>query len=222
MSSRAEREKVVAVLLAAHGQTFANELGIPLEKNTPSVLFRWWCASLLLSAAIRTPIAILAADALFARGWTTARKLAESRWEDRVHVLNQAGYARYDESTATMLSEGARRLLDDYRGDLRKLRERAAQKPQDERRLLKEFKGIGDVGADIFCREIQTVWHELYPFADAKALKAARALDLGVNAHQLATLVDRADYARFIAALVRAGLLRNYGEISTQLQTIRT
>jgi hypothetical protein len=40
-----------------------------------------------------------------------------------------------------------------------------------------EFKGIGDAGADIFCREVQIVWDELYPFADRKALATASKLD---------------------------------------------
>lgn len=50
-----------------------------------------------------------AAEALFARGWTTAQKLADSRWDARVSALNQAGYGRYDESTASMLGDGATR-----------------------------------------------------------------------------------------------------------------
>jgi hypothetical protein len=213
MGSKTERERIVAALLATHGLTFAGELGIALEKNRPPVLFRWWCASLLLSARIRTPIAMRAAEALFASGWTTAQKLADSHWDERVRILNQAGYARYDESTASMLGDGATRLLDEYRGDLRNLRAQADRKPQEERRLLKEFKGIGDVGANIFCREVQGVWHEHYPFADAKALQAARALGLGEDVHQLAALVDRADFVRLVAALVRANLLGDCREI---------
>lgn len=209
MSGKAERRMRAETLLEEHGQTFAGELGIRLEKNTPSALFRWWCASLLLSARIRAPIALQAARGLFESGWTTAPKLAGSRWQERVHVLNRAGYARYDETTARMLGEGAARIVGEYRGDLRNLRARADCRPHDERRLLKEFKGIGDVGADIFCREVQIAWTELYPFADAKALRAARVLDLGDDARQLATLVDKADFVRLIAALVRVSLGRS-------------
>ena len=211
MNSRTEREEIAARLLDEHGLTFAGQLEIYLEKNTPSVLFQWWCASLLLSARIQTSIAMRAANALFARGWTTSRKLADSSWDDRVRVLNNAGYARYDERTATMLGNGAERVLNEYRGDLRKLRARAARRPEDERKLLKEFKGIGDVGADIFCREIQIVWHELYPFADAKALQAAGALGLGTDVRQLASLVQGVDFARLVAALIRTGQRRNKG-----------
>lgn len=103
--------------------------------------------------------------------------------------------------------------MDEYRGDLRNLRAQADRKPREERKLLKEFKGIGNVGADIFCREGQVVWHELYPFADAKALQAARALGLGEDGPQLAALVDRTNYVRLIAVLVRANLLGDTEEI---------
>jgi hypothetical protein len=69
-------------------------------------------------------------------------------------------------------------------------------------------KGVGDVGADIFCREVQAPWAELYPFADGKALKVAARLDLGRDAPSLARLVDRRDLPRLIAGLVRIGLER--------------
>ena len=45
--------------------------------------------------------------ALTRRGWTSARKMAASTWEERTHVLNGAGYARYDESTSAKLGEAA-------------------------------------------------------------------------------------------------------------------
>jgi hypothetical protein len=47
---------------------------------------------------------------------------------------------------------------------------RSRARSRRECKLLKEFKGIGDVGANIFCREAQIAWDELYPFADRKAL----------------------------------------------------
>ena len=72
-----------------------------------------------------------------------------------------------------MLGDTALMLLDKYRGDLRQLRAAAGRDPRRERLLLKECKGIGEVGADIFCREAQITWDELFPFADRRALEAA-------------------------------------------------
>jgi hypothetical protein len=69
---------------------------------------------------------------------------------------------------------------------------------------LKEVKGLGDVGVDIFFREAQAAWEELYPFADKRALQTARNLGLPDDADKLAERVDRKDFPRLVAALVRA------------------
>ncbi|MFP4002242.1 MAG: hypothetical protein ACLFV8_00600 [Alphaproteobacteria bacterium] len=208
-----EQQCLVRALLEEHGRLYSDELGIDLSKNTPSVLFRWLCASLLLSARISSELAMKAARALSDAGWTTAQKMAGSTWEERVKVLNRSGYARYDESTSRMLGDTVAHMIDRYDGDLRRLREEAGQSPGRERKLLKEFKGVGDVGADIFFRETQTAWEELYPFADKKALSAAGRLDLPGSADGLAALAGKKDFARLVAALVRTSLSRDYEDV---------
>jgi hypothetical protein len=213
MASRREQEGIARVVLDAYGQTFAGELSIPVERNTPSALFRLLCAALLFSARIRAGAAANAARALADHGWTTPGKLAASTWEDRTRVLNGAGYARYDERTSTMLGETAALLLDEYAGDLRRLRKAAGHDPAAERRRLKAFKGIGDVGVDIFFREVQVAWDELYPFADRTALKAAERLGLPASARELADLVDTDDFTRLVAGLVRVHLAKAYSDI---------
>ena len=169
------QEKIIEALMQRHGQTFCDKLSIPIEQGTPSPLFRWLVASILFSARINADIACAAARALSEAGWRTAQAMAESTWEERTEVLNRAGYARYDESTSRMLGESAQMLLEQYKGDLRILRETAGAEPQAERERLKAFKGLGDVGVDIFFREVQTIWDELYPFLDRHALDAARS-----------------------------------------------
>lgn len=211
MSSRPAR---IRLLLETHGRTFSGELGIRLDDGTPSPLFRWLVASTLLSARIGWDIAMNAAQALSDRGWTTAEKMADSTWEQRTQVLNSSGYARYDESTSRMLGDSVEILMDKYGGDLRRLREAARRDPGDERKLLKEFKGIGEVGADIFFREVQTAWDELFPFADRRALEAAKRLQLEEDAASLAGQVRREDFPRLVAALVRVSLSRDYDRFS--------
>lgn len=191
-------------LLRAHGRTYAAEIGFDPAKNTPSPLFRLLCASLLFSARISGDIAVSAAKALASQGWTTAKKLSDSSWEQRTRTLNEAGYARYDERTATMLGETADFLLERYGGDLRKLREEAGREVEAERRLLKRCKGIGDVGVDIFFREAQGAWDELYPFLDKRARDSADGLGIGDDPRALARLVDKSDFPRLASALVRA------------------
>ena len=204
--ARSDQQQIIDALLEEHGQTYAGQLGIALEDGTPSPLFRWLCAALLMSARIRAGAAVDAARALADQGWTTAAKMAASTWEERTRTLNRAGYARYDESTARMLGDTAAMLQDKYQGDLRKLRDAAEREPQRERELLEECKGLGEVGVDIFMREAQIVWPELYPFADRKALEAAAQLGLDDDPHALADRVPRKDFPRLLTALVRASL----------------
>lgn len=65
-----------------------------------------------MSARIRSGIAVDATLALADHGWTTPAKLALASWAERAKVLNQSGYARYDERTSTMLAETAELLID--------------------------------------------------------------------------------------------------------------
>ena len=212
---RPGKHRIAEALLERHGRTFANELGIDVAANTPSPRFRLLVASILFSARIGHRIAFAAARALADQGWTTPQKLARTTWAQRVRVLNRAGYARYDESTSRMLGDTCTLLLERYRGDLRRLREQAGRDPRRERALLKEFKGIGDVGVDIFFREAQVAWEELYPFADRRALRAAERLGLSTDAHRLARLIDgdAREFATLAAALIRVGLERDYDRV---------
>lgn len=201
-----EHDRVVEALLQRHGQTYAAEAGIDVAAHTPAPLFQTLCLALLFSAPIRASQAVEAMRALLECGWTTPEHMAEATWQQRVDVLNRSGYARFDEKTSTMLAEASEWLLDRYRGDLRRLRDEADNDPEKERERLKVVKGVGDVGVDIFFRETQTAWPELYPFADAKALEGAEALGLPERADDLAGLVEADRFATLVSALVRMQL----------------
>jgi hypothetical protein len=114
---------------------------------------------------------------------------------------------------ATKLGALAERLLSDYQGDLREMRKRANRDGVREHQLVQDFKGIGTVGADIFCREAQIAWKELYPFADRLALGCAKDLGLNPKPSTLADLVSPGDFARLVAALVRVRLADGENEI---------
>jgi hypothetical protein len=140
--------------------------------------------------------------------------MAGTTWDQRVAELNDAGYARYQERTATMLGDLSELLLERWDGDLRQLREEAGRDPRQERTLLKQVKGLGDVGVDIFFREIQATWSEVAPFADRRALRASQQLGLGGSAEELRRLAgsDR-EVTRLVAALVRAGFENDLQEL---------
>jgi hypothetical protein len=184
-------------LLQDHGKTYAQEAGITL-RDKPSPLYQLSVLALLQSTRIRANIAVTAARELFDAGYKTPQRMLDATWQQRVDALGRGGYVRYDESTATRLSEGAQLLLDTYRGDLRKMRS-----PHKE---IQQLPGIADTGADIFCREAQAVWPRLRPFFDQRALAAAKHHGLPTDPHRLAGLVKPDQIAVLAAALVRAEL----------------
>ena len=71
------------------------------------------------------------------------------------------------ESTADM-------VIEKYEGNLEKLREAAGKDPKKEMKLIREFKGVGETAVNIFCREAQLLWEELFPFADERTLETWR------------------------------------------------
>lgn len=206
-------ERLVSAVLDRHGRTFTQSLGIEVAENTPAPLFQTLCLSLLFSARIRASIAVDAMRALLDAGWTTADHMARANWQARVRVLNDAGYARFDEKTSTMLGEASNLLIERYGGDLRRLRRQADRQPAEERRLLKEFNGIGDVGVDIFFRDVQAAWTELRPFVDSKATEGARRIGLPTSASALSELVSERDFPRLVTALVRMELADDSEEV---------
>lgn len=209
----AGQDRLVRQLLDRHGTTFGEQVGIDPRANKPAALFGQLCVALPASARISADIAQAAAHALREHGWNSARAMAESSWDARAKTLNQAGYARYDERTATMLGQTAELLMERYSGDLRRLREAAGRDPDEERALLKEFKGIGDVGVDVFFREVQGAWDELYPFIDRRAAEGAQALGLPTEAGDLAGLVPKTRFPQLAAALVRSKLAHDAADI---------
>lgn len=194
-------------LLREYGRTHAEEAGIHL-RDTPSPLYQLLTLCVLFSVRIKADIAVAAARELFGAGMRTPRAMLEASWQDRVDALGRAHYRRYDESTATALGAGAELLLDQYGGDLRRLREKADGDPGRVRELLREVPRIGPVGADIFCREAQGVWPELRPAFDDRARHAAGELGLPRTPEGLAELVAAQDLPKLAAALVRVELTK--------------
>ncbi|MEV8565306.1 endonuclease [Streptomyces sp. NPDC051322] len=192
-------------LLDTCGRTFAAEAGIGL-RDTPQPLYRLLVLACLLSARIRSSVAVAAARDLSESGMRDARSMREATWQERVDSLGRGGYRRYDERTATQLGDGAQLVLDKYGGDLRKMRGEADGDVEHLRRLLQEVQGLGPAGANIFLREVQGIWTEAAPLLDAKALQGAAAVGLPEDARRLARLVDTETLPAFAAALVRVAL----------------
>jgi endonuclease III len=202
----ADAQDVVAELLSRHGRTFSEELSADVPADTAEAMFRLLVFATLASARIRTAAAVEASNALFEKGWTSPAVLAETTWEDRVEVLNKNGYARYDESAARILGDSCGYLLETYDGDVRAVRDEADHHRDREHTLLMQFKGIGPVGADIFLREAQAGWDELIPYVDGRTRQTARDLGLPRDPRRLLDLVERDQFPRLVAAIVRSRL----------------
>jgi endonuclease III len=198
-----ETENVVRRLIDEAGGTYAEEAGIRL-KDQPMPLFQLLVLAMLASKPIDASIATKAARELFATGLRTPAAVVDGDRQTAIKAFGRAGYARYDESSATRLCDMATVVRDEYGGDLRHLAADCKEDRDAAVAALQQFKGIGQTGADIFMREVQDVWSWVRPYFDDRALAAARDLGLPAQPERLEKLAPRT--APLAAALVRASL----------------
>ena len=196
--------KLVENLLTQAGTTYADEAGIKLD-DKPMPLFQLLVLCMLASKPIGASIAVAAAREVFEAGMRTPRAVLGAKRTDMIAAFGRAHYVRYDESSATRLTEIATAVDAEYGGDLRRLAERGGHDTKAAKRLLKQFTGIGDTGADIFLREVQDTWPWVRPYFDDRAVTAARELGLPTRTDALAALAPRHN-AELAAALVRVFL----------------
>lgn len=194
-------KELVRRLLRRAGTTYAQEAGIRL-RNQPMPLFQLLMLCMLASKPIDSAVAARAARELFKSGLRTPHKVLEADHRTVVDALGRAHYRRYDESSATMLAELAEAVQANYGGDLRMLAERSGRDVDAAAAALKDFKGIGEVGASIFLREVQDVWPWARSTFDDRALDAARDLGLPSDVDELGAL-SQGRNAELAAALVR-------------------
>ena len=178
--------------------------GIRLN-DEPMPLFQLLVLCMLASKPIDAAIAMRGARELFTAGLRTPKAVLAADRQTMINAFGRAHYVRYDESSATRLTEMAQRVRDEYSGDLREIAGRGHRDVGDTKRMLTGFKGIGDTGADIYLREVQDVWPWVRPYFDDRAIGTAKQLGLPTDPAQLGALAPRAN-ARLAAALVRASL----------------
>lgn len=199
-----EAERLVRRLLTVAGTTYAAEAGVRI-KDKPMPLFQLLVLCMLASKPIEATIAMRAGHELFADGLRTPKAVLASDRGTMIRAFGRAHYVRYDESSATRLTDMAERVRDEYSGDLRELARRSEHDVRAAARLLKQFNGIGDTGADIFLREVQDVWPWVRPYFDKRAIAGAEMLGLPADRAALGRMAP-GDNARLAAALVRASL----------------
>ena len=182
-----KREEVVRRLLKVAGTTYAAEAGVKIH-DKPMPLFQLLVLCMLASKPIDAAIAMSAGRELFKAGLRSPKAVLASDRRTMISAFGRAHYVRYDESSATRLTDMAERIRDEYHGDLRQIAESSRHDVAAAKRMLKKFKGIGDTGADIYLREVQDVWPWVRPYFDSRATAAARQLGLPAQPAKLGAL----------------------------------
>jgi len=198
------KPQVVRRLLDVAGTTYADEARIKIG-DKPKPLFQLLVLCMLASKPIDASIAVAAARELFKAGLRTPEAVLASDRQTMIDAFGRAHYVRYDESSATRLTDMAKLVHDQYSDDLRDIAESSRHEVAGARRMLKKFKGIGDTGADIYLREVQDTWTWVRPYFDDRARATAKKLGLPSDPEALGALAPRAN-ARLAAALVRVSL----------------
>lgn len=215
-----DRWKMIRELLDMHGRGFAGELGIRVTNN-PARLFGLLVLSILAQPDIDPRKAAAAAQALFERGWTTAHELVRTEEAERAEVLETADYPGDSEEAARALGDSAEVLAERYEGDLRQLRSEVDGDRERLRDRLSQLPGMTDTGIDVFLRDAQAIWQDIAPFADPRALAAAKQLELASSADELLELVRAGGaekLAWLVGALVLVDLEQEYDEVQRRMQ----
>lgn len=164
-------KKAVRLLSETPDRTYAQQSGIRL-KDRPTPLFQLLVLALLASRPNTVDAAVRVARQLFRSGLRSPRAVIES---DRRSVV-----ASLDAMTAARLNAMATRVRDEFDGDLRNLGVRCGHDAGRVADEVQTFSGIDSSGADVFLREVQTVWRLLPPQAErwavATGLDGRRAL----------------------------------------------
>ena len=154
--------------------SYSEELSLNLTK--PNDRFLWFLASILFSNRISADIALKTIKRFEEEELSTPDKILEAGWDHLVQVLDSGGYTRYDFSTATYLLDTMEKLKKEY-GNLDEVH-RQAEDPGDLENKLKEFKGLGPTGVNIFLRELRGTWEKAQHVPSKYAVEVAEKVGI--------------------------------------------
>jgi endonuclease III len=172
-------------------QSYSDELGLDLLKAEDR--FKWFLAAILFAKRISAETAKQTYQCFEQEDLTNPDAIFEAGWDRLVEVLDSGGYIRYDFSTATNLLGIMKTLKEEY-GDLERLHAESIDAADLENRL-REFRGVGPMGVNIFLRELRGIWVKAKPRPSPMALVMAQKIGLELK-----------DVERFESQLVRLNL----------------
>ncbi|KAL4889461.1 COPI associated protein-domain-containing protein [Aspergillus ambiguus] len=156
--------------------------GTPIKQPltaSAEILLAMVIDAMLKSRPISHDLSQRAVNKLLDEGYHDIHKLESTSWEDMTMVLKDGGYNRYREQGATNLGQLAQFLNEKYDGDLNNLWEEAHHDRARTRELIREIKGLGDLGVDLFFNNVQSVWTPIAPFVDGRSLETAEQVGIG-------------------------------------------
>ncbi len=192
--------------LCSNFPLYSEDLGIDLTK--PSGRFKWFLASILFGARISEKIAMKTYKTFEKYNILSPRKILDAGWDELVRRLDEGGYVRYDFSTATKLLNIMKMLKEKY-GSLEKLYANSRSTEELKSKLM-GFKGIGEVTAQIFLRELRGVWKIDVPVS-VKAAEMAERMNIALEEFEGEELTRVED------ALVK--LYLRYGKKGKRIET---
>ncbi|KAL2429610.1 hypothetical protein ABEF95_008186 [Exophiala dermatitidis] len=209
----------IATLISKYGTLpLSNTDVLDPQSPTPETMLALLLNAIFSSARISHELAAKTLATAIKAGYHKIDTLKKSSWDERTKVLTEGGYTRYREKTATALGELVEFLEEKYQGDLNNLLpgSKTDSSPSEVRKRLKEIKGLGDVGVDIFFDTAQGVWPCLAPFIDPRSAKTAEAIgipgDAGALWESKEVNRDPMTMARLAAALTTVRLEKREGE----------
>ena len=208
--------KVTTLLIKNLGRRYSEILGINLRKGDDYEIFKWFLASVLFGAPINETSVIRTYKCFERRGVLTPEKILKKGWHGLVEILDEGGYTRYDFKTSDKLLEVIGNLIAKHEGSLSLLHEQALNSSDLEKRLKDLGKGIGEVTASIFLRELRRLWKKADPKPTPLVILAAKNLELIREESPERALMELKDFwrknkvagkafANFETALLRLG-----------------
>lgn len=153
---------------------YSHELGLDLHRAEDR--FKWLLASMLFAKRISAKVAMTTFRQFQNAGVTTPEAILAAGWDRLVAILDAGGYVRYDFSTASNLLDAMGKLMEKH-GSLEELHTSATDS-KDLENKLRELKGVGPVAANIFLRELRSIWSKAHPKPSPLASEMADKLGL--------------------------------------------
>ena len=199
-------------LVATLGGRFSLELGIDVGTGADEIE-RWALAATLFGNRISTSVALRTYRVLERAGIRTIADAGARDRKELVALLDEGGYARYDERTASRLVALADTIANRYSGRLSMIGEQLVD-ADELQRILRALPGWGPVTVHAFLRELRGVWPGATVPLDHRASAAAHHLRLPLELEALSSLaaVAHLDLTDLEAGLVRLALCHDLAD----------